>query len=170
MFSHFEIILIFQQNWEYTSKIYLLIGDYLIAETVQKARFSSFSRCLIVFSNVGLEFFTKFYLQFSQFPFVITITHYVVQNYVITAWHIGGGVQDEEQQLKTKFGAELAQELCCLVSKLVCVETKKIFLFKKIKNARKIVFHQVLSLKQKLDYHFPRASTYLLIQSFLLSV
>ena len=45
------------------------------------------------------------------------------------SWHIEGGVHDEEQQLKTKFGAELTQEVCCPVSKVVCVETNKVFFF-----------------------------------------
>ena len=95
------------------------------------------------------EFFHNFVFKFfigAQAPDVTNSTDFAVQKNVITAWRIVGGVHDEEQQLKTKFGAELTQELCCLVSKLVCVETKKVYFFYKLKNARKLVFHQMLSL------------------------
>ena len=76
---------------------------------------------LNVFYKISSHIFTR-----AKIPYVITATPFVVQNYVITAWRIGGGIHDEEQQLKTKFGAELTQELSCLVSKVVCVETNKV--------------------------------------------
>ena len=75
----------------------------------KKREHSSFSRYLtIFFSNVGHDFFYKTLSPIftkAYVPYLITASHFVVQKYVITAWRIGGGVHDEQQQLKAAFGA-----------------------------------------------------------------
>ena len=48
------------------------------------------------------------------------------KNYIIVALCFGGAIQDEQQPSKTKFGAELTQELGCLVSRAVLGCKKKL--------------------------------------------
>ena len=72
------------------------------------------------------------------------------KNYIIVALCSGRGIQDEQQLSKFKIGAELTQELGCLVSKVVSGEKKNCFQKRKKYN----LSSPVIFFYQKLIHQF----------------